>query len=69
MALLEAMEEWEQYPNEIPPLTYEVYDLQAHRQRLLDLKHRLFSGQGDIEVWKHNENDNGREALVITSDV
>lgn len=64
MANLEAMDGWEQYPNEIYPLAYEVHDLQAHRKRLLQLKERLFSGQGDIEVWRHRENDS-REYICI----
>jgi hypothetical protein len=64
MAHPEAMDGWQQYPNEIFPPTYEVHDLQAHRQRLLDPKQRLFSGQGDIEVWRHKENDSGKETSV-----
>lgn len=66
MAHPEAMNGWQQYPNEISPLTYEVHDLQAHRQRLLDLKQRLFSGQGDIEVWRYKENDRGEETHMVT---
>jgi len=66
MAHPEAMNGWQQYPNEISPLTYEVHDLQAHRQRLLDLKLRLFSNQGDIEVWRYKESDRGEETHMVT---
>ena len=60
------MNGWEQYPNEISPLTYDVHDLQAHRQRLLQLKERLFSGQGDIEVWRYKENDSSEYICMVT---
>jgi hypothetical protein len=65
MAHPEVMNGWEQYPNKISPLPYEVHDLQAHRQRLLQLKERLFSGQGDIEVWRHKENDSGKYICIV----
>lgn len=57
---------WEQYLNEISLLRCDIYDLQAHRERLLKLKERLFSGHGDIEVWRHKENDNRKHTYVAT---
>jgi hypothetical protein len=66
MSQSEVISGWEQYLNEISPLTCDVYDLQAHRERLLKLKERLFSGHGDIEVWRHKENDNRKLTYVAT---
>jgi hypothetical protein len=66
MPISEVISGWEQYLNEISPLICDVYDLQAHRERLLKLKERLFSGHGDIEVWRHKENDNRKHTYVAT---
>ena len=51
MTSANAAREWENYPCNLPDLTFAA-DLEIQRDTLEKYAPRLFSGHDDVEVWK-----------------
>jgi hypothetical protein len=69
MTNLPALQDWEQYPLCFSQDQYVGLDLQDQHDKLIEATPRIFSGQGEIEMWIQREDSQGREDFISLSTV
>jgi hypothetical protein len=69
MTNLPALQDWEQYPLCFSRDQYVGLDLQDQHDKLIEATPRIFSGQGEIEMWIQREDSQGRKDFISLSTV
>jgi hypothetical protein len=62
MANLPALQDWERYPLCLSQDQHIGLDLEDQHDELIKATPRIFSGQGEIEMWTQREDSQGMKA-------